>query len=338
MMNVIESNSSLSTIQTITQGKTTSQLYSEYDILGPGLSWTYIILQGLQGIFAMVVNLLTMIAVYRFEFLWENSGCRMVAGLALADFFGGVTPLFELIPRLFTSSISLLNAFCYVQASCELLAGFGNVFCTLLCTIDRYIFITKPLRYFSIVTPGRALRAIFITWMVIVLQIILMLAFGPSFDAEITCGYDRIVSELAVYLVVGQFVLVTFFVIIPLYMIIGCTAYKLSRNEPHYSNYPSEAQAIQKAKLRERKMVKTIGWVLGTFLVCFILVLAYSMFLILSGYSDPLPFGILLTHRIIVLVYNIQFILNPFIYTWKNLLFRKAYKRLLPKRCKFSSM
>ncbi len=337
-MNVTEMNSNLSTIQTITQGNTTSQLYSEYDILGPGLSWTYIILQGLQGIFAMVVNLVTMIVVYRFEFLWENSGCRMVAALALADFFGGVTPLFELIPRLLTSSISLLKAFCYVQAICELLSGLGNVFCTLLCTIDRYVFITKPLRYFSIVTPVRALRAIFITWTVIVLQIILMLAFGPSFDAEITCGYDRIVSKVAVYVALGQFVLITFFIIIPLYMIIGCTAYKVSKNEPHYSNYPSEAQAIQKAKLRERKMVKTIGWVLVTFLVCFTLVLAYSVFLISSGYSDPLPFEIVLTQKIIVLVYNLQFIQNPFIYSWKNLLFRKAYKRLLPKGCKVSSM
>ncbi len=333
-INVAEMISNSTSIETSTQVNTSSQLNSEDEILGPALVWTYISLRAFQGILAIVGNLVTIIAVWKFEFLRENSACRMVAALAVADFFGAVNPFYGIIARRFISSISILNAVCYVQVISELLAGYGNCCCTLLVTVDRYIFITRPLRYFSIVTPQRALSAILITWMVIIIQIALILAFGPSLNAEITCGWGQAMTKAAFYLTLGQFVLITFCVIVPLYGIIGCTAWKLSRNDPHITNYPPETQAIHKAKLQERKMVKTIGWVLGTYLTCFIPILLYPTLINFLGYTEPFPFGILLGQRILVFFYNFQSIQNPFIYGWKNVQFRKAYQKLLFKKCR----
>ena len=333
-MAVTEMSFNTTTIETITHSVNANlKLESEDEVLGPILVWTFIILRAIQGIFAMAGNLITMIAVFNFEFLWENSACRMIAALAFADFCGGVVPFGGTVAKQLTSSISRLNALCYVQVLFNLLTGYGNVYCTLLCTIDRCIFITRPLRYQSIVTPGRASWAILIVWILIVIQIALILALAPSPDAALKCSYAKVMTKVAFYETLAQFVVITFCVIVPIYVVVGYTSWTLSKNEPHISNYPPEAQGIQKAKLKERKMAKTIGLVLGTYLIC------YTPFLlgdaiIKFSIAQPFPFGIILLRKVLNFVYNMQGILNPFIYSWKNAHFRKAYNKFLPGNCR----
>ncbi len=331
-MNVTEMSFNSTTTETITQVNATLQPQSEDEILGPSLVWTFVSLHALQGIFAMVGNLITIIAVLKYEPLWDNSACRMVVALAVADFFGGFSPLLGRLSRQLFSSVSVLKAICYVRVhGTRMLSVYGNVYFILLITIDRFIFITRPLRYFTIVTPQRALKAISIAWMLIFLQIVLMVAITPS-PRAITiqqCGWNKAVGNLAFYIRTGQFVLITCCVIVPLYGVIGYMAWKESKDEPHISNYPPESQAIQKAKLRERKMVKTIGLVLGTYLTCYTPVIVFPILMNISGYTKPFPFEFILTNRILIVVYNFQWILNPFIYGWKNLQFRKAYQKLL---------
>ncbi len=333
-MNVTEMSSNSTTIEPFTEfNSSLQQVMPEDKILGTALVWTFLILRALQGIIGMLGNLVTIFAVFHFEFLWENSTSRMVAALALADFFGGVLPFCGILARHFILSISARNSLCYVQNVTRLLCGFGNVCCTLLCTIDRYIFITRPLRYISIVTTGRASWAIIFTWLLICLQIALMLGLGPVMDAEFKCHWAKAVGKEAFYVTLGQLLLVTFCIIVPIYVVIAYTSWKASQNEPHITNYPREAQPIQKAKLRERRMAKTIGLVLGTYLACYIPYILYDT-LTRILYTTPFPFGILLIRKILVLVYNMQALLNPFLYGWKNTYFRRAYLKLLPQKCR----
>ncbi len=184
-MNVTEMSFNSTTTETSNHVDTSLQPQSEDEILGPTLVWTYIGLRTLQGIFAMVGNLITIIAVLKFEFLRENSACRIVAALAIADFFGGFNSLLGIFVRQLFSSVTVLKAICYVRAYLvQMLSLYGNVYFNLLITIDRYIFITRPLRYFTIVTPQRALRAISIAWTLIFLQSVLMLAFTPQVQEQ----------------------------------------------------------------------------------------------------------------------------------------------------------
>ncbi len=318
------------TTTTETVANSNSLVISEGAILGPALVWTYIGLRSLQSVLAMGGNLVTIYSVFKFEFLWDNSGSRLVASLALADFLMGLHPFFERIARhLFSSNITL-KVVCYVQVIIEMLTGAGNIYCTLLCTIDRFIFVTRPLRYFTIVTPRRAAWAIAIAWMLIFIQIVLYLGLAPSPDDKIfqNCGWVNMMPEWAVISTLGQFVVIAFCTIVPIYCVIGYTSLKLSMNEPDIVNYPPEAQPAQKAKLRENKMARTIGWVLITFLLCFTPVLVYSA-LVQFLYTPPLPFGIIVGNRVVLLIYNMQAILNPFIYGYRNAHFKKAYKKIL---------
>ncbi len=321
-------------IESFTEMNTSLQrVISDEEILGTPLEWTFLILRALQGFLGMLGNLVTIFAVFHFEFLWENSTSRMVAALAVADFFAGVNPFFGTVGRHFISSISVRNSMCYVANVTRLLAGYGNVYCTLLCTIDRYIFITRPLRYISIVTLKRASWAIIVTWLLICLQIALMLGLGPGIDGEFKCLLTKAIGKVAFYETLAQLLLITFCIIVPIYVVIAYTSWKASQNEPHITNYPREAQPIQKAKLRERRMAKTIGFVLGTYLACYIPYLLYDT-LMRIFYTAPFPFEILLIKKVLVLVYQMQALLNPFLYGWKNTQFRRAYQKLLSQKCR----
>ncbi len=323
------------TLETFTRGKTSLQVTSEDEILGPSLVWTFFILRTLQGTVAMVLNSVTIFAVFKFDMLWKNSACRMVASLAFADFLGGVSPFFSRT-RHFISSISLLNSMCYLQVIFTFLASYGNVYCTLMCTIDRYLFISRPLHYQSIVTPWRASVAILIVWMSIFIQITLILALAEV-NAGVACIFVEVITKWAFYGTLAQFILITFCVIVPLYGVIGYMSWKASKNEPHITNYPPEAQPKQKKKLQERHMVKTVALVLGTYVACYVPLLTCS-FIINFLYTQPFPFEILLLRRILTFVYYMQGILNTFIYSWKNVHFKQAYKKLLSKTGQITPM
>ncbi len=89
-----------------------------------------------KGLIAVLGNLITIIAVYKYEFLWEKSASRLVASLAFADLFGGLGP-FCALTRHLVSATSTLNALCFLNIFLNVLAAFGNVYNILLVTIDR---------------------------------------------------------------------------------------------------------------------------------------------------------------------------------------------------------
>ncbi len=60
-------------------------LFTEDKILGSTLKTIYLSLRGLQGIIAIAVNLLTIIAVCKCDRLWEKCTVRFIVNLACAD-------------------------------------------------------------------------------------------------------------------------------------------------------------------------------------------------------------------------------------------------------------
>ncbi len=159
---------------------------------------------------------------------------------------------------------------CFLKILVNLLWSYGNVLFTLLLTIDRLIYITRPLHYNMIVTPRRALLATFVTWLAIFAHVGLMMGVHPTLDARNPCRWGNVVNRVAFYLSLGLFVVITFGIMVPIYGVIGFIAWKLERTEPDLSNFPPENQEQQKRKLKERKMVKTIGLVFGAYLACYI--------------------------------------------------------------------
>ena len=115
--------------------------------------------------------------------------------------------------------------------------------------------------------------------------------------------------------------------IVPIYVVIGCISCKLSRTEPDISHLQPEAQDQERQKRIGRRLAKTIGLVLGMYLISFSSLLIYSGLIINAFNLDRFSFGVILANRIVSIVYSLQNLLNPIIYGWKHADFRRAYKK-----------
>ncbi len=223
--------------------------------------------------------------------------------------------------ELSTESPHIWIPICYVRHFVNILSVTGNLYNMLLVTIDRYIYMTCPLKYEQFFTPSNGRIAICIVWAFVSAQALAFLIFWTSTDPRCLR-----VTELFVAIPL-QVMIVSTFLILPTYVRIGLIAKKLNKTEPHLSNFPPEAQASQKKKLRERKMAKTLGLVLGVYLGSW--ASAVSGTLLTTRYQPPYPYSIQIVHRILSIAYWMQTVVNPFLYGWRNQTFAKYYRKIL---------
>ncbi len=185
-------------------------------------------------------------------------------------------------------------------------------------------------------TPRRAMGAIILVWIVVLMQAGLSIDWDPQIDARTPCNWQNVIHKAAQHLNRILLWAVTFFIIVPMYVKIGCTAWRLSKTEPHVSCYAPEIQAQQRKKLRERKLGTVLGLVLAVYLGCYIPQIIYT-FATRALYNPPFPFAILFGQQIFNVIYKLQSVLNVFIYGWKNPTFRNAYLKMLGKKSHIGS-
>ncbi len=300
---------------------------SEEEILGYTLSTIYLAVRTLQASTGIIANLLTIITVSKVDFLWENCTSRFVLSLAFADLTVGGGLFLALIRELVTTTSPLWYPLCRGEMFLLLTSGFGNFYSILFITIDRYIYLTKPLRYVSIVTLSRASISIFVLWCFIIVQVLLQHVFNISVDISKPCAMREYIKRKGTSLWEPQFVLATL-IILPLYVKIAILIKHLRRTEPHISHFAPERQAQQREKLKERNMARTMLYVMGTFFGCYIPPLIFET-IADRWQTDPLPFAIVLGKRVSRVILWIHCMINPFIYGWKNELLRRGYQKLL---------
>ncbi len=179
----------------------------------------------------------------------------------------------------------------------------------------------RPLRYHTIVTPYRTTVAIVILWCYIIGQNILQIVFAVSGSIDEICTFGGTVPVF-----VTQALLVTAF-LVPCYVKIMFTVWRLKKFEPHLTCYPQETQCQQKDKLKQRKMTKTMAYILGPFLFCFYSAVIYNA--IIVHLCEPhVPFVFLLVRKVTLIIFWSQSLINPFVYCWRHQSFRKAYRKL----------
>ena len=106
-------------------------------------------------------NSLVMISISKYEWL-KSSTNYFVALLALFDFCNGI-PVFVAGTVASTFDKTMENGTLNYVISCKTymafvsFSGLGDLLCILIITIHRYLYITQPLRYHSIVTRNKAL-------------------------------------------------------------------------------------------------------------------------------------------------------------------------------------
>ncbi|KAM9858692.1 alpha-1A adrenergic receptor [Aulostomus maculatus] len=310
---------------------------------------------GVFIVFGVVGNILVILSVVCHRHL-RTVTHYFIVNLAVADLLLSSTVLpfsaiFEILDRWVFG-----RAFCNVWAAVDVLCCTASIMSLCVISVDRYIGVSYPLRYPAIMTKRRALLAVMLLW---VLSIII--SIGPLFGWKEPAPEDESICKIteepayAIFSAVGSFYL-------PLAIILSmyCRVYVVAHRESqglreghkteksdsefvilriHRGNTAvSEDEALRNRThfalrllkfSREKKAAKTLGIVVGCFVLCWL-----PFFLVL-------PIGSMFpAYRPSDTVFKITFWLgyfnsciNPIIYPCSNQEFKKAFQSLLGVRC-----
>ncbi|XP_029960310.1 alpha-1A adrenergic receptor [Salarias fasciatus] len=310
---------------------------------------------GVFIVFGIVGNILVILSVVCHRHL-RTVTHYFIVNLAVADLMLSSTVL----P--FSAILEILDrwvfgrVFCNVWAAVDVLCCTASIMSLCVISVDRYIGVSYPLRYPAIMTKRRALFAVMLLW---VLSIII--SIGPLFGWKEPAPEDESICKIteepgyAIFSAVGSFYL-PLAIILVMYCRVYVVAHRESQGlrEGHKTEKSDSERVILRIHRgnttvsddealrsrthfalrllkfsREKKAAKTLGIVVGCFVLCWL-----PFFLVL-------PIGSMFpAYRPSDTVFKISFWLgyfnsciNPIIYPCSNQEFKKAFQSLLGVHC-----
>lgn len=251
---------------------------------------------GVFILFGVVGNILVILSVVCHRHL-RTVTHYFIVNLAVADLLLSSTVLpfsavFEILDRWVFG-----RAFCNVWAAVDVLCCTASIMSLCVISVDRYIGVSYPLRYPSIMTKRRALLAVMLLW---VLSVII--SIGPLFGWKEPAPEDESICKIteepgyAIFSAVGSFYL-PLAIILVMYCRVYVVAHRESQGlrEGHKTEKSDSEQvilrihrgnttALEEESLRsrthfalrllkfsrEKKAAKTLGIVVGCFVLCWL--------------------------------------------------------------------
>ena len=267
-------------------------------------------------------NLLTIIAVARFESL-QNNTSYFICSLAVADLITGCMTPIAIALNVLGKYHPFYLLLCPFHIVFTLLSIMNNICSIFWIAVDRYIFISHPLHYPLLVTSTRTFSAIGFTWLFTAVQLAVMFAVGQRPEIGMTCRHSIYLTKAMWNYIILPEVLVIALITTVLYTAISCIAYgqgkKIAALKQPYNTYEATTNQQQK------RIAKMMLLVLGTFFMCYI---PQSIVSILEWfYKDSLVMVVL--EKITVIVFWTNTWINPIIYAWNSKDFQLAFRKLL---------
>ncbi|XP_046729781.1 trace amine-associated receptor 4-like [Silurus meridionalis] len=276
-------------------------------------------------------NLLVIITISHFKQLHSPTNF-IILSLAFVDFMlGSLIMPFSMV-RWVDGCWFMGDLFCQIHSSLDMTLSVASILHLCLVSIDRYMAITDPLAYRMKVTNGNAAVCIAAVWI-----FSCTFSFGTVFSKINTAGLDEQMLKTCV----GNCVLIfnkEWGVIAPLLnfyipgAVMTCLYLKIFHVARKQARLISDRTATltygetkkQVSEQRERKAAKTLGIVMGVFILCwlpFFLITVIDPFL---NYATPLDvFDALVWFG----YFNSMF--NPLIYGFFYPRFQKAFKIII---------
>ena len=211
-------------------------------------------------------NSLVIISLKKFEWLRVPTNI-FVALLAFCDFCNGF-PTFSLLAA--TSFLSPQNTTIQYDVICKTnvylagFSGYGNLLCIIIITIDRYIYINWPFRYYELVTNRKALVVSIICF--IITNLVSTTAIYDQ-DATNPCTTISMARfDVIVYIVIPTFLLAILLVLL-LYGKIAWLAYKAKKSMINQMTVSDQSGS-------GKRTTKVISLVVGVFVATYLVFFA----------------------------------------------------------------
>ncbi|KAK9963167.1 hypothetical protein ABG768_006378 [Culter alburnus] len=289
-------------------------------------------------------NVLVITAISRFQRLQNVTNC-FITSLACADLVMGlvVVPFGGI--HIILSTWHFGNVFCDFWLATDILCVTASIETLCVIALDRYLAITSPFRYQSLLTKGRARIIVLLVWVIAGLISFLPIHMKWWFSSEtkaVCCMKDVNCCEFHVnqgYALISS--IVSFY--IPLFIMIFVYSRvfqearkqlkKIDKSEGRFHAQNNngkknealsshcEVRTAKKPKfcLKEHKALKTLGIIMGVFTLCW---LPYFVLNVASVHVDDL------TMKILNWIGYANSAFNPLIYC-RSPEFRYAFKDIL---------
>ena len=266
----------------------------------------YIGLRMLIGTFILFVNGLTLHCIRSNDYLHTPANF-LVAGLALADFLAGFLPALLLATYL-AQGYPYWIPICLISETLKMTLIWANTWFIFWIALDRFIYISRPLRYQVLVTQPRVTCILVTTWIWCIMVGCLSILGLRKLHHGMSCHAALIINPVMYFAIFVPSVLVQWFGIISCYSAIAWLAWR----QRHH------------VQARDWCIVRMMAMVLGVFFICTLPCTVLAYIAITTGQERFYT-----TYRIGSLIWWTQSWANPIIYAWENAHFRRAFKTAL---------
>lgn len=287
---------------------------------------TIFFLRALWSLLSFFGNILTCLAVYRYENLQTTTN-YLICNLAISDLLAALlTPLTYLLQIYKTRGF--YGNICIIEKTLNLICTGGNYWGILWLAVDRYLYIAHPLKYPYYVTRNRTFSLIGLSWANIIVQSCLVFGLGNQMaDHYVPCKFIFILKPNVYKLCL----LPQFITLLPLtigfHIAIARIAHRQSRAIAAM-NYPYDTLEASSNR-SQRKIAKMMSTVLGAYLLTTLPEFVASLVMRMTPSVTTLT-----VEMITSLIYWMNSWLNPIIYAWKSDTFRTAFRKILCQYCK----
>ncbi|XP_038052465.1 adenosine receptor A2a-like [Patiria miniata] len=282
-------------------------------------SWVAVGFLVLIGVIAIIGNVLLVYLVIAKQELRENLN-YFVLSLASVDL---LTALLIMPLQSYHSAVevSTEGALCVCINVLAVMAAMASVLSLVCVTFDRYLVISKPLRYVTLVTTHRALGAIAFLWLYSIGVSLLILIpdemtveppMGIS-NSSVTCNIDTLIG-----LPYGYFLMCNFFIPIPAMFVMYAHIFVIARRHARAIHDVRRVSCVDPA-LPQPSLIKQnvrIAAVLSVITTYFLL--SWTSTIVILAVMRHMPeyeFQLTIVYKIIFYT-NAAF--NPFLYMFHH--------------------